>query len=579
VWRFYVCSCCNQEFDTDVVRDADDPEAKAAVPHVVQTQPGPESAAPVVAPVGAQPARTKIPRIAPAAGKTRPAVAPAAATVAPRERCQAFDTPDGCRVKGCDKAHAAAKDICLAFNSKKGCSRPKCDKLHVSQSSATRLSNKHCRFYRKPEGCKKGVECPDRHTLAGAKVVLPPRSLCDLKSSSLIEYAPTRDNVKFEHGVCSVVWSRVNDATGAYPGEGPHIQMVLYDVSTHGPLGVLVYGGSVCLEWMANGCLGARCDQAACNFWHAPLGSLHSGLARDRDTHRLMQGDAVTLSIIQRRVSIFLNQPIFELGGKQAARLKALVDRNNRFDLSARRAAFSQLLMNETDGNRDVALVKRRQEIEATKYTIKQLKDILSDDAKIMADEDDPTTQGAPPVQPAVEVPTSAGVDMLQLLADNDDDQESVATQRTSMQVAGVLKNKDDYVAHAASLRCYDGERLRKALIRYPADAQRAFNKYAEEVVLHHEREKGHAVALHAYNVDLRDYRLATFKDAGARSAARSAMAEKYRAFKKLQQMQNAMPGMMHWMPGSASGSTPRCWPKPCSLSGMPERVPRFERS
>ena len=115
-------------------------------------------------------------------------------------------------------------------------------------------------------------------------------------------------------------------------------------------------------------------------------------------------------------------------------------------------------------------------------------------------------------------------------MGDNDDDQESVtseATQRTTMEVGGVLKTKEDYVVHAASLRKYSGERLRKANVRYPADAQRAFEKYASSAMLHYDRDLSHAKALHAYNVDLREFNFnfATIKDAKAHAAAKGTMA------------------------------------------------------
>ena len=90
--------------------------------------------------------------------------------------------------------------------------------------------------------------CVNRHIAPQKKVVLPSKDLCDLRSSRQFEYAPTRDNMKIEHDACSQHWGRVNGAAGAYPGKGPHIQMILFDEATHRPLGVLVFGGSVCLE-------------------------------------------------------------------------------------------------------------------------------------------------------------------------------------------------------------------------------------------------------------------------------------------------------------------------------------------
>ncbi len=70
---------------------------------------------------------------------------------------------------------------------------------------------------------------------------------------------------------------------------------------------------------------------------------------------------------------------------------------------------------------------------------------------------------------------------------------------------------------------------MRKANVRYPADAQRAFEKYACAAVLHYNRALSHAKVLHAYNVDLREFKFATIKDAKAQAAAKDTMAEKYR--------------------------------------------------
>ncbi len=86
------------------------------------------------------------------------------------------------------------------------------------------MSSKFCNYFMKKGGCRKGVACGDRHVNVPSKrVVLPPKDLCDLRSSNLFEYAPTRDNIRIEHDACSQQWSRVNDAVGAYPGMGPHI--------------------------------------------------------------------------------------------------------------------------------------------------------------------------------------------------------------------------------------------------------------------------------------------------------------------------------------------------------------------
>ena len=87
---------------------------------------------------------------------------------------------------------------------------------------------------------------------------------------------------------------------------------------------------------------------------------------------------------------------------------------------------------------------------------------------------------------------------MQELMCSNNDDQESV-TQRTVVGIGGVLKTPEDYVVHAATLRTYSGDRLKKANVRYPADAQRAFNKYAGALMVHYDRNLSHAKALHAF--------------------------------------------------------------------------------
>ena len=211
--------------------------------------------------------------------------------------------------------------------------------------------SRYCRFFKTPKGCSKGEACDHRHDAQPQKVVLPPKDLRELRSSSLFEYAPTRDNERVEHDACSPHWSRVNDAAEAYSGDGPHIQMVLFNTASRHPLGVLVFGGSVCLHWMAAGCPARTCGRASCNFWHAPLGSLHSDLVRAQGTCRLMQDRKEYLSGLLRRVSSFLNQPIYELGKQHAAQLAALVDRDKKFELSAGRAMYSQILINETEAD------------------------------------------------------------------------------------------------------------------------------------------------------------------------------------------------------------------------------------
>ena len=76
------------------------------------------------------------------------------------------------------------------------------------------------------------------------------------------------------------------------------------------------------------------------------------------------------------------------------------------------------------------------------------------------------------------------------------------------MEVGGVLKTTEDYVKHAAALQTYSGDRLQKATLRYPTDAQHAFDKYAGAAILRYDRNLTHARDLHAVNVDLREYKV-----------------------------------------------------------------------
>ncbi len=45
---------------------------------------------------------------------------------------------------------------------------------------------------------------------------------------------------------------------------------------------------------------------------------------------------------------------------------------------------YSQMLINETEADRDIEFVKRRRIIQGTKFTVEQLKEILSDESKIL---------------------------------------------------------------------------------------------------------------------------------------------------------------------------------------------------
>ena len=124
--------------------------------------------------------------------------------------------------------------------------------------------------------------------------------------------------------------------------------MILFDEATHRPLGVLVFGGSVRLELMADGCPAKGCLEKSCNFWHASLGSLHSDLVRATGTRRLMHLDRVDeLRELVRGVSKLLNQPVYQLGDRQVAQMAALIDRNNKFGMSMSRAAYAQMLIRE----------------------------------------------------------------------------------------------------------------------------------------------------------------------------------------------------------------------------------------
>ncbi len=84
---------------------------------------------------------------------------------------------------------------------------------------------------------------------------------------------------------------------------------------------------------------------------------------------------------------------------------------------------YPQMLINETEANRDVAFVKRRRIIQATKFTIEQLKDILSDESKMLGlpDMSGPKALGVPTGPPTVEEPKARAVDLRQLMGDNHD--------------------------------------------------------------------------------------------------------------------------------------------------------------
>ena len=87
----------------------------------------------------------------------------------------------------------------------------------------------------------------------------------------------------------------------------------------------------------------------------------------------------------------------------------------------------------------------------------------------------------------------------------------------------------------AAALQNYSGDRLKKAEVRYPADAQRALDRYAGALVLHYDRDLSHAKALHAYNTGLRECKakFAMTTDFVAYVDAKDRLADKYQAVKK----------------------------------------------
>ncbi len=144
-----------------------------------------------------------------------------------------------------------------------------------------------------------------------------------------------------------------------YLGKGPHIQMILFDTTTHRPLGVVVFGGSVCLEWLVNGSPTRECDMESCCFWHAPLGSLHSDLIRAEGTHRLMQTQDAELRSLLRRISKSLNQSVYELGKQQKDELAALVAQNKRIELSTNRALFARRLLLRAEEEEKTGFIKR----------------------------------------------------------------------------------------------------------------------------------------------------------------------------------------------------------------------------
>ena len=430
-------------------------------------------------------------------------------------------------------------EVCLDFNARKGCKRKTCDRLHEKVKVAPPLSTRHCRFFNTKAGCRREGKCDHRHDVAPKRVVPPPTILCELRSPNLFEYAPTRDNKHIEADACSQHWSRANDVAGVYPGKGPHIQMVLFDVATRRPLGVLVFGGSVCLEWMADGSPAGNCGDMSCNFWHAPLGSLHSDLVRAQGACRLMEDRPDRLRSLAREVGKSLLQPIQMLGEYQAAQLDALVKRNDAFHKGILRARYTQTLILSKEAGRDAEYARQEQLLRDADFTVEELTEILADDSKMLAMTKavKPLVMAGPTGGDVMAAPTGGAggcVDIRSLLGDESDDHVSV-TSGTTQQTAlgdGVLRSSADYVDHAATLKTYVGERLRRAMIRYPADAQRAFDSYVSAAVTHYEHNLSHAKDLHAYGIARMEYKLRCADGTGAR-ADQTKVADMYHALQK----------------------------------------------
>ena len=312
--------------------------------------------------------------------------------------------------------------------------------------------------------------------------------------------------------------------------------MILFDTDTHRPLGVLVFGGSVCLEWMADAYPPHGCGDKSCDYWHAPLGSLHSDLARAPGTRRLMEDREEYLRSLIRCVGKSLRQPVYELGGPDVARLAVLVERNRRFDVSYQRAAFTQIHSEAVYTSKAPATGydERLRIIRGKKLTVAQLEAILKDDSKLLEFSMVPEqalgvldNASATIAMPGAAVPTVGGEDLRSMLAGSDDEHDSVSvysetTQRTVVGKGGVLTTAEDYAKHAKALTAYEGKRRDRALVRYPADAQQAFDKYAGAAILHHERNKALARDIHTYHVELNEYRSAggTASDADKRKLA-----------------------------------------------------------
>ena len=106
--------------------------------------------------------------------------------------------------------------------------------------------------------------------------------------------------------------------------------------------------------------------------------------------------------------------------------MAALVDRNDKFQISMVRAGYAQRLINETEANRDVAYVKHRKILQDSKFTVEQLKAILSDESKMlgMPVMDEPTAMDEPKASAA------DYTDLRELMCSNNDDQLGVGDFR-----------------------------------------------------------------------------------------------------------------------------------------------------
>jgi hypothetical protein len=227
---------------------------------------------------------------------------------------------------------------------------------------------------------------------------------------------------------------------------------------------------------------------------------------------RLMADREDDLEEMLREVSKSLNQPIQQLGERQAARVAAMVGRDVAFQESVVRAEYAQQLLRQNMADRRAAYAKHKQLLRESSFTAAQLQAFIAGGSKMLGapEETEPVMVAAVVVAEAKKS-EAAYPDLRHLLSADTDDLDSVvsgSTQRTVVGVAGVLTTSDDYVKHAAVLRAYVGDRRERAIVRYPEDAQQAFDKYAGAAILRYDRNLTHARDLHAYNDCLKEYKL-----------------------------------------------------------------------